>query len=95
MAESEKVVYYYTTLITGKGHSTTFFATPEERDEAVSDFRNRYFMSSSASVSAESEMVLSKAVKWFTQHRGDDANMNDPRELFSECKPKEAVASGA
>ena len=89
------MVYYYTTIITGKGHSTTFFATPEQRDEAASDFRNRYFMASSASVSAESEMVLSEAVKWFELHRGDDANMNDPRELFSNCKPKEAVVSGA
>lgn len=95
MVESDRMVYYYTTNFTGKGFATTFFATPEERDEAVSDFRNRYFMSSSVSVTAESEMILSEAVKWFTQHRGDDANMNDPRELFSDYKPKEAVVSGA
>ncbi len=89
------MVYYYTTIITGKGHSTTFFATPEERDEAASDFRNRYFMSSAASVSAESEMVLSEAVRWYEKHRGDDENMNDPRALFSDCKLREAVVSGA
>ncbi len=95
MSESNPMVYYYTTMITGKGYSTTFFATKEERDEAASDFRNRYFMASSASVTAESAMVLSEAVRWFVNHRRDDENINDPRELFSQCKSKEAVVSGA